>query len=93
MVSQQRIIRIYVDWSKQHGFKPVVLREIVFLRDKGYSNVEIERETGFSRNTVSNYLDKMRRMHEEEISEMLSLIGLMRLKQKKLLNELLEGRV
>lgn len=71
------MLRIYVQWSKQHGFKPLVLKEIVFLRDKGYSNVEIAQDLGISRNTVSSYLEKMRQLQDEEIAQMLSLIGLM----------------
>ncbi len=85
-----RVRRVYITISKQYGMKPVVLKEIVFLRVKGYSNVEIASELGVSRNTVSNYLERLRAMQDADMAEMMSLIGLMRQNQdaiNRMLNE------
>ena len=71
------IERAFVRISKQHGFKPPILKEIVFLRSKGFNNVEIASSVGVSRNTVSNYLERLREMHDEEMAEMISLVGMM----------------
>lgn len=69
--------RVFVRISKQHGFKPPILKEIVFLRSKGYNNVEIASSVGVSRNTVSHYLEKLREMRDAEMAEMISLVGMM----------------
>ena len=83
-MQEVRITRTYVRLSKEHGMKPIVLKEIVFLRTKGHSNVEIADELGVSRNTVSSYLEKMRQMQDEEVAEMMSLIGLLHQRHKQL---------
>lgn len=89
-MQEVRISRTYVRLSKEHGMKPVVLKEIIFLRTKGHSNVEIADELGVSRNTVSSYLEKMREMQDEEIAEMMSLIGLMHQRHKQMFSMLKE---
>lgn len=77
-MDEVRVRRVYITISKSHGLKPVVLKEIVFLRAKGFSNVEIADELGVSRNTVSSYLEKLRTMQDAEMAEIMSIIGLMR---------------
>jgi len=69
--------KVFVRISKQHGFKPPILKEIVFLRSKGFNNVEIASSVGVSRNTVSNYLEKLREMQDPEMVDLISLVGMM----------------
>lgn len=83
------ITKIYVRVSKQYGFKPPILKEIVFLRSKGFSNLEIAEETGVSRNTVSSYLEKLRGIEDEQMAELMSLIGLMMERHNKLFTSML----
>ena len=71
------VTRVYVRFSKHYGFKPPLLKEVVFLRSKGFSNLEIAQETGISRNTVSSYLEKLRGMEDEQMAELMSLVGMM----------------
>jgi len=68
---------VYVRFSKHYGFKPPILKEIVFLRSKGFSNLEISEEIGVSRNTVSNYLEKLRGIEDNQMAELMSLVGMM----------------
>lgn len=83
------VARVYVRISKQYGFKPPILKEIVFLRSKGFSNLEIAEEVGVSRNTVSNYLEKLRGIEDEQMAELMSLIGLMMERHNRMLNLML----
>lgn len=71
------IERAYIRISKQYGFKPPILKEIVFLRSKGYNNVEIASSVGVSRNTVSNYLERLREMRDGDVADLISLVGMM----------------
>jgi len=65
----------YIELAKQHGFNPVLLKEIVRLRNKGYNNVEIAKNLGISRNTVTKYLEKLRNTDDKEFLELLVLIA------------------
>ena len=64
-----------MELAKRYGLNPVILKEVVFLRNKGYNNVRIESTLGISRNTVSNYLEKLNEMEREDLLELLALIG------------------
>lgn len=64
----------YIELAKQNGFNPVLLKEIVQLRNKGYTNVEIAENLGVSRNTVTKYLKKLRNTDNQEFLELLMLI-------------------
>ncbi|MEK6923909.1 MAG: LuxR C-terminal-related transcriptional regulator [Candidatus Micrarchaeota archaeon] len=87
-----RVRRVYLEFSKHHGLKPVVLKEIVFLRAKGYSNVGIASELGVSRNTVAAYLGRMRAMQDADVAEMMSLVGLMLNRRRALEREIFGNR-
>lgn len=73
--------RVYVRIAKREGFKPPLLKEIIFFRGKGLNNLEIAEETGISRNTVHNYMEKMRRLQDEEVAELMSLVGMLMAKR------------
>ncbi len=64
----------YVELAKQNGFNPVLLKEIVQLRNRGYTNIEISENLGVSRNTVTKYLKKLRNTDDHEFLELLMLI-------------------
>lgn len=80
--------RVYVRISKQYGFKPPILKEIVFLRGKGFSNLEIAEQVGVSRNTVSNYLEKLREMEDGRVAEIMSLVGLVMERHSRIMDDL-----
>ena len=82
--------RIYIRISKSHGFKPPVLKEIVFLRGRGLNNLEIAEETGISRNTVATYIEKMRQMQGEEVAELMSLVAMLEAHNRKRLAQMIK---
>jgi len=84
-MDEVRVRRVYISFAKRHGLKPIVLEEIVFFRTRGYSNLEISDELGVSRNTVASYLEKLRKMQEDELAEMMSLIGALKRRNAYLL--------
>ncbi|OIO26624.1 hypothetical protein AUJ14_01455 [Candidatus Micrarchaeota archaeon CG1_02_55_22] len=84
-MGELQVRRVFVSFTKQHGMKPVVLKELVFLRTKGFSNVEISAQIGVSRNTVSSYLEKLRQMQDDDLAELMELIALMQRRQKEML--------
>jgi orotate phosphoribosyltransferase-like protein len=67
----------YVEVAKRHGFNPVLLKEIVRLRNIGYNNTEIAQMLGISRNTVTKYLEKLKKTENKEVFELLVLIGVL----------------
>jgi DNA-binding NarL/FixJ family response regulator len=65
----------YIEIAKKHGFNPVLLKEIVGLRNRGYNNTEIAENLGISRNTVTKYLEKLRKTDNKDVFELLILIA------------------
>lgn len=67
----------YIEIAKEHGFNPVLLKEIIRLRNKGYNNIEIAENLGISRNTVTKYVEKLRGTKDNDILELLALIAIL----------------
>jgi DNA-binding NarL/FixJ family response regulator len=82
--------RVYIRISKSHGFKPPILKEIVFLRGRGFNNLEIAEETGISRNTVASYIEKMREMQETEVAELMSLVAMLEAHNRRRMAQMLK---
>ena len=85
------VTRVYVKISKQYGFNPPILKEVVFLRSKGFSNLEIAEQAGISRNTVSHYLEKLRGMEDEQMAELMSLVGMMMERHNRIFDLMMGG--
>lgn len=68
--------RKFIQISKKYGLNPVLLRQIITLRNKGYNNAEISRETGISRNTVNRYVSAFEKMPEEDLTLIIVLVSL-----------------
>ncbi len=83
--------RVYVRIAKRGGFKPPILKEIIFLRGRGLNDTEIAEEAGISRNTVHNYMEKMREMQDAQVAELMSLVGLMMARQDRTMREMLKA--
>ena len=81
---------VYVRMAKAGGFKPPILKEIIFFRNKGLNNIEIAEEIGVSRNTVHNYIEKMKEMHDSQVAEMMSLVGMMMARHDRRMREMLK---
>ena len=66
--SQQmdEINRRYVELARRHGLNPLWLREIIDLRNRGFNYSQIAERTGISRETVANYLQRLRSMDRQD---------------------------
>jgi len=60
------INRRYVELARRHGLNPVWLREIIDLRNRGFNYSQIAERTGISRETVANYLQRLRSMNRQD---------------------------
>ena len=56
----------YVELARRHGLNPVWLREIIDLRNRGFNYSQIAERTGISRETVANYLQRLRSMDRRD---------------------------
>lgn len=48
--------------ARNHGFRPLLLREIINLQNQGLNRTQIAQRLGINRNTVTNYLSRLRSM-------------------------------
>ncbi len=61
-----RINEKYAVLARKHGLNPVWLRAILDLRNRGFNHSEINKQTGISRETIANYLKKLRSMETKD---------------------------
>lgn len=73
-MGMEDINKRYVEIAKKHGFNPVLLKEIVGLRNRGYNNTKIAENLGISRNTVTKYLGKLGGIRDKDRLELIALI-------------------
>lgn len=66
----------FIALAKKHGFNPVFLRDILWHRSQGLNNSEIAVATGISRNTVNAYVDKVRKLENQEVVAKLVLFAI-----------------
>lgn len=52
--------------AKRYGFIPIILKEIIILRLRGYNNSKIAEMLGISRNTVASYLSKLQKIESPD---------------------------
>ena len=61
----------YLILCRQNALNPSVLRDIVYLRSKGFNNTTIANRIGVHRLTVQNYVEKLRNMEAEDFGKIL----------------------
>jgi len=59
--------KIVIDISKEYRLRPVLFREILILRSRGFSNKEIAKKTGLNRNTVNKYVKTLKYIPKERV--------------------------
>jgi len=57
----------FVTMCKKHRLNPVLLKNIIHLRIRGYDNLEIAERTGINKNTVNKYVQALKRFSDEDI--------------------------
>lgn len=70
--ANEQFIRI----SKKYGLNPVILKEILMLRNQGYNNAQIAERTGINRNTVNKYVSALNEMQVEDLLSLLALLAI-----------------
>ncbi len=66
MKIERYLNQLFNTLAKRYGFKPIMLKEIIILNARGYNNLEIAEMLGISRNTVSTYLKKIKKMESPD---------------------------
>jgi hypothetical protein len=74
--------------AKEHGLKPIYLKEIVWYRARGKNNCEIAHHSGFDRNTVNKYILEMRGMNKNEIITLTLAVCIAKITEDAFLNYL-----
>jgi len=80
-----------VGLAKKYGLNPIILREIILLRNQGYNNSEIANRVGISRQTVAKYLETLKTMEKEDLFNSV-MITLLIIGGAALLSELFNGQ-
>lgn len=70
MKPEEYLNQLFNALAKRHGLNPLILKEIIILNNRGYSNKEIAEMAGVSRNTVASYLGKLNEMEEPDFMKL-----------------------
>lgn len=57
----------FIAIAKKYRLNPVLLREIILFRAKGYDNLSISAVTGINKNTVNKYVHVLRSFSEADL--------------------------
>ncbi|MDE4908196.1 helix-turn-helix domain-containing protein [Methanogenium marinum] len=66
----------FIRLSKKYGLNPVMLKEILMLRNKGFNNAQIAQHTGINRNTVNKYVSALNEMQTEDLLALIALFAI-----------------
>lgn len=67
----------FVRIARKYNLNPVILREIMILRNKGMNNAYIAQHLGINRNTVNKYVNALNEMKNEDLMNLLGLIAIL----------------
>lgn len=70
MKIEEYLTQLFNTLAKRYGFIPPLLKEVIILNNRGYNNSEIARMLGISRNTVSSYLKKLKKMDSPDFMKL-----------------------
>jgi len=79
MVSRDDIFWVnkqYAALAQKHGLNPALLKDIIILNNRGFSQTRIASMLNISRQTVSSYLKTMGEMPQTDLTKLLINIGL-----------------
>lgn len=66
MKAEEYLRQLFNALARRYGFNPLVLKEVIILNARGYTNLEIANMLGISRNTVAKYLKKLKAMESPD---------------------------
>jgi transcriptional regulator with XRE-family HTH domain len=70
--ANEEIVRI----ARKYDLNPVMLKEIVWQRNRGLNNAEIAQQLGINRNTVNKYVNALNEMNKDDLLSLLALIAI-----------------
>jgi len=70
--ANEEIVRI----AHKYDLNPVMLKEIVWQRNRGLNNGEIAQQLGLNRNTVNKYVNALNDMNKDDLLSLLALIAI-----------------
>jgi DNA-binding NarL/FixJ family response regulator len=71
MKPEEYLNQLFNALAKRYSLNPLILKEIIILNNRGYSNKEIAEMTGVSRNTVASYLRKLKDMEAPDFMKLI----------------------
>jgi transposase-like protein len=70
--ANEEIVRI----ARKYDLNPVMLKEIVWQRNRGLNNAEIAQQIGINRNTVNKYVNALNEMNKDDLLSLLAFIAI-----------------
>ena len=93
MKPEEYLNHLFNALSRKYGLNPLILKEIIILNNRGYSNKEMAEMAGVSRNTVASYLGKLKDMDAPDFMKLVLYAVLMHGGLHFLPEEIKEGDV
>ncbi|WP_214020924.1 hypothetical protein [Methanoculleus sp.] len=75
-IDEHRANERFEEIARKHRLDPVILRNIMIERNKGYNNAEIAEHLDLNKNTVGKYVSALNAMSEEDLRTLLLIIAI-----------------
>jgi len=66
----------FIQIAKKYSLNPLMLKEIMLLRNRGMNNAEIALQLGINRNTVNKYVKALTEMDNEDFLALIALVAI-----------------
>jgi len=75
-IDQDRANGEIVRIARKYYLNPVLLKEIVWQRNRGLNNAEIADQLGINRNTVNKYVNSLNEMNKDDLLSLIAFVAI-----------------